>query len=132
MYDFLIKKLEKEDISLMAIYEVFIQRYDFEDLAESLLIMFQSLGNEEEEVNLEANQNLVEGQSGILYTYKDQFTSNSYRRLLDWIKMGDLTVKEYHQKYIKSIPKDEKKFVESLMDYAKKRGDRKSDLAKVS
>lgn len=58
-YDFLIKKLEKEDISLMSIYEVFLHRYDFEDLAENLFIMFQGLGNEEEEVNYEANQDLI-------------------------------------------------------------------------
>ena len=126
-YDFFMKKLEKEDVSLIAIYEVYLHTYDFQEFTENLFIMHQRMGHEEEEIDYGVDQEVIYEQSRILYQFIGSFGSQViYSKLLDWIKMGDKTVLEFYKKYIKVGPqsggvKNSKKFVECLNEYANKR-----------
>lgn len=120
-YDFFMKKLEKEDISLIAIYEVYLQTYDLTEFTESLFIMYQSMGHEEEEIKHHVDKALIQKQSTILYQYIQEFKSKRvYNKLLDSIKFGETRVIEAYEQYIKPEDgqKDTAKFLEVLTDYA--------------
>jgi hypothetical protein len=61
------KKLEKEDVSLIAIYEVYLHTYDFQEFTDNLFIMHQRMGHEEEEIDYGVDQEVIYEQSRILY-----------------------------------------------------------------
>lgn len=100
-YDFFMKKIEKEEASIIAIYEVYLNTFNIDEFIENLFIMYESMGHEEEEISTQINLELMELQSSILYGFKDIFKSKkNYECLVHQIKKGSKIVWKLYEKYL--------------------------------
>lgn len=123
--DLFMHLLVKEDILLLAAYEVFLFDSDIEEFVDSLFLIHRTRASLISSGPLVENNEISdnkEKQISILFRMKNEFKISVYNKMIDLISHGDMTTLELYNNIVKNGEGDSsensKKFLKELTSFA--------------